>query len=244
MSRYKQLKQEYDALNERYMQLFAKNQELEYAFAHLLSQVEERESKDLEIRNLHQATRKLKHDMKNHFMVLSSFLTAEDYEKAREYSSEVIDQLNSMNTYVETGNVLLNHILNEKFSLARNHAISVKAEIENLAFAKMNSMDFSSVLTNLLDNAIEASMEAEYVEKEIQLLVSKRQGYEAIRVKNKIDHSVLDANPTLQSTKSNNKELHGIGVSRVKEIVESYNGIYDIYEEDNYFCFSVFIPEE
>ncbi|MBO5088596.1 MAG: GHKL domain-containing protein [Lachnospiraceae bacterium] len=244
MGRYEQLKQEYDKLNEQYMQLFAKNQELEYSYVHLQSQVEEREKQDLEIRNLHQATRKLKHDMKNHFMVLSSFLATEDYDKAREYSSEVIDQLNAMNTYVETGNVLLNHILNEKFSVARNHGISVKAEIENLAFAKVNSMDFSSVLTNLLDNAIEASMEVKHVEKEIQLLVSKRQGYEVICVKNRTDHSVLDTNPTLQSSKTTNRESHGIGVSRVKEIVESYNGIYDIYEEDNYFCFSVFIPEE
>lgn len=244
MSKYEQLKQQYDELNERYMQLFAKNQEQEYLYALLQSQVEEREKQDLEIRNLHQATRKLKHDMKNHFMVLSSFLATENYEKAREYSSEVIDQLNAMNTYVETGNVLLNHILNEKFSVARNCGISVKAEIENLAFAKVNSIDFSSVLTNLLDNAIEASLRDATVEKEIHLLVSKRQGYEAICVKNRISQSVLDANPTLQSLKRKDKDFHGIGVPRVKEIIESYNGMYDIYEEENYFCFSVFIPEE
>lgn len=244
MSRYQQLKQDYDTLNERYMRLFAKNQELEYSYAHLQSQCEEREKQDLEIRNLHQATRKLKHDMKNHFMVLSSLLATEDYEKAREYSSEVLDQLNNMNAYVETGNVLLNHILNEKFSFARKHGISLKAEIENLAFAKMNSMDFSSVLNNLLDNAIEASLRDATVEKEIHLLVSKRQGYEAICVKNRMSQSVLDANPTLQSSKRNDKDFHGIGVPRVKEIIESYNGMYDIYEEKDYFCFSVFIPEE
>lgn len=244
MSRYKQLAADYDELNEKYMRLFAQYQELEYSYAHLQSQCMEREKKDVEIRELHQATRKLKHDMKNHFMVLSSLLATENYKQARDYSSEVLDQLNAMNTYVETGNVILNHIINEKLSLARKNGISVKAEIENLAFAKMSSLDFSSVLTNLLDNAIEASLHEKHVEKQIQLIVSKRQGYEAICVKNRIGKSVLESNPSLQSTKKSDELQHGIGVSRVKEIVESYNGMYDIYEEENNFCFSVFIPEE
>ncbi len=244
MSRYKQLAADYDELNEKYMRLFAQYQELEYSYTHLQSQCMEREKKDVEIRELHQATRKLKHDMKNHFMVLSSLLATENYKQARDYSSEVLDQLNAMNTYVETGNVILNHIMNEKLSLARKNGISVKAEIENLAFAKMSSLDFSSVLTNLLDNAIEASLHEKHVEKQIQLIVSKRQGYEAICVKNRIEKSVLESNPSLQSTKKSDELQHGIGVSRVKEIVESYNGMYDIYEEENNFCFSVFIPEE
>lgn len=42
--------------------------------------------------------------MKNHIMVLSSYLAVEDYEGAREYCSEILDKLNVMNSYVETGN--------------------------------------------------------------------------------------------------------------------------------------------
>lgn len=243
MSKYTQLKQQYDELNSKYVKLFAESQELRYAYEHLKSRYDEMEKQDEVIRDLHQSTRKLKHDMKNHFMVLSSFLAAENYDKAKEYASEVLDRLNSMNAYVETGNTLLNHIINEKFSQARDNGILVKAEIENLAFARMNSMDFSSMLTNLLDNAIEASLRENGIEKEIQLIVSKRQGYEAICVKNRISQSVLENNPELHSTKSEDKEQHGIGIHRIKEIVESYNGMYDIYEENHYFCFGVFIPQ-
>lgn len=243
MSKYTQLKEQYEELNNKYVKLFAQSQELQYMYEHLKSRYDEKEKQDQEIRDLHQTTRKLKHDMKNHVMVLSSFLASENYDKAKEYVSEVLDQLNWMNTYVETGNTLLNHIINEKFCQARDNGILVKAEIENLAFARMNNMDFSAMLTNLLDNAIEASLREDGSEKEIQLIVSKRQGYEAICVKNRISQSVLRRNPELHSTKPEDKEQHGIGISRIKEIVDLYNGMYDIYEENNYFCFGVFIPQ-
>lgn len=243
MSKYTRLKKEYEDLNSKYAKLFATNQELQYAYEQIKSLYQEKEKQDQEIRNLHQTTRKLKHDMKNHFMVLSSLLASENYEKAKEYSTEVIARLSSMNTYVETGNVLLNHIMNEKFRLARGNHIQVKAEIENLAFAKMNSMDFSAMLTNLLDNAMEACIGEKEKDRELQLIITKRQGYEAICVKNRITRSVLEENPKLHSTKSTEEGEHGFGVNRIKEITERYHGIYDIYEENNYFCFSVFIPE-
>lgn len=58
----------------------------------------------------------------------------------------------------------------------------------------------------------------------------------------KIGKSVLKENPELHSTKEE-KELHGIGISQIKEIVAAYDGLYDFYEEEGYFCSRVFIPQ-
>lgn len=65
---------------------------------------------DQEIRKLHESVRRLKHDMKNHLLVIASCLNAKDYDAARDYTSGMLDKLNSIHSYVETGNSLMNHI--------------------------------------------------------------------------------------------------------------------------------------
>ena len=62
---------------------------------------------DDEIKKLHERTRTLKHDMKNHMMVLTSFLNDSEYDKAKSYLSKISDNLNKMNTYIETGNFFI-----------------------------------------------------------------------------------------------------------------------------------------
>lgn len=242
MSKYTQLQQKYEELSKKYDKLFAQKSELEYAYNRLQNELERSHSQEEEIRSLHQNARRLKHDMKNHFMVLSSYLASEDYEEAKNYSSEILDKLNTMNSYVETGNSLMNHIVNEKFQLARAQGIQIKAEIENLSFETMKSIDFSALLTNMMDNAIEASVQEKTGEREIALIVSSRRGYDVVCVKNKISVSVLDRNPKLQTVKTDSVS-HGIGIPRMREIVENYNGMFDIYEADGFFCISAFIPK-
>lgn len=242
MRKYAQLLQEYEELDKKYTELSACNAKLSYEYDRLQDQSDYMKKQDGEIRSLHQNVRQLKHDMKNHFLVIASCLSAEDYEQAKNYTSEIIDKLNTINSYVETGNTLMNHILNEKFQYAREQGILVKAEIENLAFASMKHMDFSALLTNMLDNAIEACNRENRIAKEINVVVTQKNGYEAICVKNRTSHSILEDNPKLCSTKPE-PEQHGFGVSGIRSIADAYNGICDIYEEHGFFCISVFIPQ-
>ena len=93
---------------------------------------------------------------------------------------------------------------------------------------------------NLLDNAIEASQKED--NSELRIRIAAERGYHTIRVKNRITASVLAENPELISSK-NEKDLHGFGIPQIKEIVDSYNGMYDFYEEDGFFCVGVFIPQ-
>lgn len=231
---------EYEELSVKYQEVFARKAELEYQLAELKEETEYMRRQDAEIKSLHQNVRQLKHDMKNHFMVIASYLNEENYDMAKEYISQMLGTLNAMHSYVETGNVLLNHILNEKLEYAKKQGISVKAEIENLAFANLKSIDFSALISNMLDNAIEASVSE--ADPEVQITIKQSRGYESICVKNKIAKSVLEQNPELRTSKEDNKG-HGIGVSKIKTIVEVCSGMYDFYEEEGFFCVNVFIPQ-
>ena len=232
--------QDPEITTENYLELLAEKSELEYRLAKQSAEITHASLQEEEIRTLHQNVRKLKHDMKNHMMVLASYLNSNDIEAAKAYTSEILDKLNAMHSYIETGNSLLNHILNEKLEAARCLGISIQAEIETLSFASMRSIDFSALLTNLLDNAIEASQKE--ANAELRIRIAAERGYHTIRVKNRITDSVLDKNPELSSTKKE-KDLHGFGILQIKEIIDNYNGMYDFYEEDGFFCVGVFIPQ-
>ena len=238
----KRLKNEYQQLEEKYMKLFGEKSELEYELSALKENAEYIKRQDNEIQALHQSMRQLKHDMKNHLMVIASYINDEDYKEAKSYTSKIIGKLNAIHSYIETGNSLMNHIINEKLEQARSNGIAIKAEIENLQFKSLESIDFSALLTNMLDNALEASMAEEEKDRELHIFISKQRGYETICVKNRIMKSVMAYNPDLNTTKDN-KNSHGIGVGKIKSIVDSCEGMCDIYEEDGFFCVKVFIPE-
>ncbi|MDE7299242.1 MAG: hypothetical protein K2N94_10505, partial [Lachnospiraceae bacterium] len=133
---------ECERLAEECHRLAGERAELEYQWNELKASVGQQRGQDAEIRALHENVRRLKHDMKNHLMVIASYLNSGDYAAARVYTSQILDKLNAVHSYIETGNLLMNHILNEKLNLARERGISVKAEIENLPFGRMESLDF------------------------------------------------------------------------------------------------------
>lgn len=241
------LKEDYEKLNEKYLELYGERAELQYELSMLKEEAEHQRIQENEIRELHQSIRQLKHDMKNHLMVIASYINDEDYGLAKAYTSDILGKLNAMHSYIETGNSLMNHIINEKLEFARHNDIAIKAEIENLQFEKLESIDFSALLSNMLDNAIEACMREGSdgkadMTKELHVIISKQRGYDTICVKNRIAKSVLKTNPFLVSTKEE-KDEHGIGIGKIKAIVDGCGGMYDIYEEDNFFCVKVFIPE-
>ena len=192
-----------------------------------------------EIKRIQEQIRLLKHDMKNHTMVILSFLEENQVEEAKIYAGEILNKLNRMYTYVNVGNSLLNYIINHKLSEAKEKGLEIKAEIENRPFNYMDSVDFSAMLNNIMDNAIRAAVSSKDRKLEVQIYMQN--GMDIITVKNSIDESVLDKNPNLVSTKD--EAGHGYGIKQIKSIVEKYDGMIDIYEQNKMFIVSVMLDE-
>lgn len=232
------LREKYEKLESDYQKALYRQQELTSELTEYRSNDNDYKKSREEMIKLHENARKLKHDMRNHLMVIASYLNANEISEARQYTSEILDKLNLEYSYIVTGNTLLNYIVNQKFSAAKQLGIYVKAEIENLRFAAVKSIDFSALLGNLLDNALEAAAISR--NKYVELTIRKVKGYEVIKICNSIDESVLEQNPQFDTTKSE-RAMHGVGLTEVREIVEKYQGFLDIYEEDDRFIVSVML---
>lgn len=228
-----------EEFEKKYSDVLRENMDLKLELDVIAKEYDKEKDKSEEIKSLHKKTRTLKHDMKNHIMVITAYLNDCEYDKAKNYLSKISDNLNKMYTYIEIGNSLLNYIINTKLQFAKENGIDVKAEIENLSFDQIGSVDFSALLNNLLDNAIEASLNSN--NKEIVVNILKKRGYDTILVKNKISKSVLKDNPSLISIKKN-KEEHGYGLKHIRSLVDKYEGMIDIYEENEFFCIYVVYP--
>lgn len=190
-----------------------------------------------EVRKIQEQIRALKHDMKNHTLVILSYLEENRVKEAKDYAGEILDKLNKMYTYVNVGNSLLNYIMNNKLSSAKAQGVEIKAEIENLAFDYMDSVDFSALLNNLLDNAILGALESQ--DKKLEVQVMKKKGFDIITVKNSIHESVLESNPEFVSTKE--EPGHGYGLKQIRSVVDKYQGAVDIYEKNKMFIVSIML---
>lgn len=228
-------------MEQAYINELAEKLDLTQKYQKLLEEHRLAQKKLNEAELLSENTRRLKHDMQNHIMVIASHLNHNEPEKAKEYLSVVLDRLNRSYSYIQTGNSVMNYLINSKLSYARQNAIRCKAEIENLSFARMGSVDFSALLGNALDNAIEACLKLPEDKRELCVSILKKRGYDTITIKNRILLSVLTENPALLSTKPEPAQ-HGLGLLAIREIVEKYDGLLDIYEENDVFCLNIMIP--
>ena len=240
---YQQLKRNAEIIRDKDVELttyVAENVDLKQQMEEIQHDYKLQKDMADEIVNMRQQSRTLKHDMKNHTLVILSYLEKNQIEEAKQYTSEILDKLNAMYTYISVGNALLNFIINSKLSKAKELGLEIKAEIENLPFSYMDSIDFSSLLSNILDNAMEAAVDSE--RKMLGVTIAHKKGFDTIAVKNSIDQSVLDSNPELKTSKT--EQGHGLGIRQIRAFVEKYDGELDIYEEQERFCVFVALPEK
>ena len=95
----------------------------------------------------------------------------------------------------------------------------------------------STLLSNLVDNAIEACEKVEPERRYINLIIKVVEENMFIHIENSKISAPVDINV---STKDN-PDSHGIGVSRVKEIFDKYDGKVKFEQEEDRFVVKGFL---
>jgi len=201
------------------------------------------EQKDMieDAANISKEIKKTEHDLKHHFLSILGLLEDECSDEAKKYIKQLIGNYESnIFKYISIENSAINGILNFKISRCKANNIDIKLSIES-DFSVFDELDICVMLSNLLDNAIEASDKIN--EPKIEIILSQQKSYYTIIVRNRIENSVLEENAELKTTKSD-KECHGIGIQSIKEIVTRYNGMMEYYEKDMWFTASIWLPQK
>ena len=187
---------------------------------------------------LYERTRRLNHDLKSYLLIILGYLENAEYEQARLHLVEILDRQLKMNLIHYESSGEINAVLNDKLSYAEQHAITLDMHISG-EVPREDSMNVAILLSNLLDNAMEAAEKAEL--RKVQLEMYEEKGMYYIDIINKVNASVLHHNPKLQSTKKD-KQQHGIGLKSVRHIVKQLEGSLQMFEEDDAFHSCVSFP--
>lgn len=175
----------------------------------------------------------LRHDLKNHFLVLNQLAEQNQCEGVKQYINHLMPLMNSEKKIVATGNPVIDGFLNLKLNEAAAYGSQVETEIYISADLPIAPKDLSIVLGNLLDNAIRALKECES-NPTLRIAMRQEPGTLFIEIQNSHNGRVRKVGNMFQTTKDQ-KKGHGIGLKNVQRVVEEYHGQMEISNTNTIF---------
>lgn len=182
----------------------------------------------------------LRHDLKRYLMVVQGMLSSGETGQAIQYLEKVTENRFEQTQIYFTNSSVVNAVLNDKAETCRKNSICYEAKITG-KIPEQGQIEIGMILSNLIDNAIEAEMKEVKEKRKIEIGLSKYKGMYMIRVENYIGKSVLGKNPELKSGKEDGKK-HGIGIKSVRKMVGELNGAYLCEETAHTFFTTILLP--
>ncbi len=186
--------------------------------------------------------RRMNHDIKNHMHTISYMLKDSDNLQAINYANELEKEYSAVRTSFSE-----NKILDAVFTLKYNEAVENGIEAEFVSHVdnnlKISNKDMSALLSNLLDNAIEACKRNENAQNIITASVSKQKDNLFIKVSNTFNEEEKSKKSKFFSTFKDDKFSHGLGMKIVKSIVAKYKGSVKTSNDNGLFSVVVVIAD-
>lgn len=182
--------------------------------------------------------RSIRHDIKNHLIIIDGYARQKNFEKIREYIHKIHRRFSEI-PLIQTPSVIVSAILNDKAELARQRGIPCEITCD---FPHLKADDFSmtTILGNLLDNALTAASKC----PDGWMNVSLRQvdSRLIITIDNSHTENICEKSGVFTSTKSDQPHLHGIGIKNVRKAVKDLNGQIEIYYTEDVFHVGITLP--
>lgn len=195
-----------------------------------------------EYRNIVSWSRKrssLIHDAKNHLIALEGILSSGETDRALQYVTQLLNKEDEREQIAYTDDAVLNSLLNEKISWAKTLGIDIKICIDDLNDPFVTDVDVCVLLSNLLDNAVEAAGKA-HGKRSIVASLKEFTWGNMVQVENSCMEPSKETTDRPQTTKKNKRE-HGIGLQNVESVVEKYRGTIKYERREESFCVTIML---
>lgn len=179
------------------------------------------------------------HEFKNQIMCIRSLLNDGEYEAALQYLNKINETTMQQVHRINTSHIIVNAVINTKYQEACKKNIVVVFKGNDLSNIQLKNEDIVIILSNLLNNAIEACEQCTK-NRRIKINLQQKEKELIISVQNTYEQALLIENGEYKTTKE--KDGHGIGIKNIIQTVEKYHGEYAICHDNNEFQFSIIIP--
>lgn len=187
----------------------------------------------------YRSQRAASHEFKHQLGLIRDLLAEGRPEEAQRYIDQLQGQQNARIFAVNSGNPIVDAIFNEKYQRAKEQGIDIRFQVNDLSKLSIPTDDLVVLLSNLLDNAIEACLRLPEgrtivcsLIREEDLLLSIRNTSPAVQIENgKIE------------TSKEPKAEHGFGLAAVRSVLTRLEGEYAMDYSEPWFSFVAEIPD-
>lgn len=193
-------------------------------------------------RESYEEMHQIRHEVKNHLAYIRVLSECGEYDKLKEYLNVVSGETEELFHFVECGNDVINAVMNHAIKQARANGVEIDFQIVVPPELPYRETDLCSLLSNLMDNAIEASVRAGVEQPVISVSIRPQQDYLFLRVSNPVGEEAVGW-MSLQTTKAD-KRLHGYGTKIIRRVAEQYEGSAKFGVQDRMFVVDVMLSLE
>lgn len=186
--------------------------------------------------------RKKTHEYKNQILCIESLISKKDYSELEEYVRNISGHLSEELDAIHTNNVIVDAVLNSKYQEMLNKNIVFVFKINDLSKITISDEDIVVILSNLLNNAMEACEQCPD-KKCIKMKFVTENDNVIISVKNTYVNEIIYKNGEIQTSKKHELDEHGIGIKNIADTIAKYGGSYVIQNDEKEFYFSIMIPQ-
>ena len=178
---------------------------------------------------------KIRHDTKNHLQNAITLISQGEFGAVENLVAEMIEQSDNicLDYNPVTGNDIIDAAITVKTAICKSRSIDFKLTCEKLPNINISEIDLSSLISNILDNAITAAEKTDNPQVILKIFV--RGEYLNIVSENTYSGKINKSNEgkltAFLTTKCNSNE-HGFGTRIIGEIAQKYDGAC-VYEYEN-----------
>lgn len=197
-----------------------------------LKKIQDREEQDKRyfeiIEQSNKDMRIFSHDIKNH---LTQIRNLENIEAVQSYIDSIYPNIEKFSFTGISKNKMLDLIISKYITLCEKKNIKFSVDVKTANLAYVSDSDLSTLMNNLLDNAVEAAEQAD--ERFIQVYIfSKGSMHDGLVIKNSCAISPKAENGELKTTKQN-KKTHGVGTKSIRKTLKKYDAVYGWKYDEN-----------
>ena len=195
--------------------------------------------------NAYKNQRKMTHDFQNQLSVIYGLAECEaPNSELSSYIQTILKNSTANSLIVKTGRLVADVLLSQKHDVVQTKGIQFLLQLDDLTHFGLKDEHLVVVLSNLIDNAIEACEKIDNGKiKKITLVMKVEEESSFLYIENTTAFPVkiLDNQIVIPMKPSTE---HGYGLKNVVNILNQYHAVFAItYKEDSgLFCFSTQIP--
>ena len=193
-----------------------------------------------ELKSIYSSLRGLRHDLKNHIQISRMLYESGKTDEGSAYLEQIDRDIFSV---FSTGSLAIDSALTMKDLQMRRRNIRFIHALCPLDELPISESELCSILSNLLDNALEGISRAEtlLVDPVITLNIARIRDMLYIHCSNSYDPSTIHANKeTFLSSKK--QPGHGLGIPNIEFIVTKANGTSHFSAEEFHFVAEISLP--